>query len=75
MFCYFPNLFSNLFQIYINKIYMSKLYIHKVCVKVEFVRVCVEYVYTVGNYSLGFGVVLDVRNRIRVGLCPRFSLK
>ncbi len=43
--------------------------------RVEFVRVCVEYVYTVGNYSLGFGVVLDVRNRIRVGLCPRFSLK
>jgi len=27
--------------------------------KVEFVRVCVEYVYVVG-YSLGLGVVLDI---------------
>ncbi len=31
--------------------------------KVEFVRVCVEYVYVVG-YSLGLGVVIGIRTRV-----------
>lgn len=53
---------------------MSKVYIHKVCAKVEFVGVCVEYVYVVGC-SIGLGVVLDVRNRVRVCLYPSISLK
>lgn len=41
---------------------------------VEFVRVYVEYVYNV-DYSLGIGVVIGIRNRVRVGLYHRISLK
>ncbi len=42
--------------------------------KVEFVRVCVEYVYVVG-YSLGLAVVIGIRIRVRVELYPRISHK